>query len=222
MIIILYSERVATPPPDSVAVRAHGLDVDLGGRPVLRGVDLEVRAGTLLAVVGRNGSGKTTLLGALAGLVPPRAGTVQRASDDVAFVLQHTDLSPGLRLTVGELVAMGRWRRTGLWRPLSRVDRAIIAESLATVGLDGLGRRPVADLSGGQRQRALLAQGLARRAPLLLLDEPMTALDDASRAAIDAAMRGAADAGAAVVVVTHDLGHLSRVDAVLELVPPAA
>lgn len=218
------------PAPDSplahgertIVARVTGLAVDLGGHPVLRGVDLAVRAGEVLAVVGRNGSGKSTLLAALAGLVEPRAGRVDRATDEVALVLQQTALSERLPLTVGELVAMGRWRRTGPWRPLSRADRSIIAESLETVGLTALGRRSVSELSGGQRQRALLAQGLAQRAPLLLLDEPMTALDAPSRAAIDAAVVAAADSGTAVVVVTHDLAHLSRVDAVIELHPPAS
>jgi zinc/manganese transport system ATP-binding protein len=203
-------------------VRTVGLDVDLGGEAVLRGVDLTARAGEVLAVVGRNGSGKSTLLAALAGLLAPRAGRVERSADEIALVLQQTALSERLPLTVGELVAMGRWRRAGLWRPLSRADRAIVAESLATLGLTELRRRSVTELSGGQRQRALLAQGLAQRAPLLLLDEPMTALDAPSRAAIDAAVVAAAEAGTAVVVVTHELAHLSRVDAVLELDPAAA
>ncbi len=185
---------------------------------MLRGLDLAVHPGEVTAIVGPNGSGKTTLVAALAGLLRPRAGRIEHAvPGEIALVPQQAALSDRLPITVGELVAMGRWRRTGFWRPLDHADRAIVTESLEAVALVEVRRSPVCALSGGQRQRALLAQGLARRAPLLLLDEPMTALDAASRRAVDDAIEAAASAGAAVVVVTHDLDDLSRVDAVVRL-----
>jgi zinc/manganese transport system ATP-binding protein len=207
------------PSAGGVVVRTAGVDVDLAGHPVLRDIDLTAQAGQITAIVGPNGSGKSTLIGVLAGLIRPRAGQVEHAfPGDLALVPQDSALSGQLPLTVGELVAMGRWRRAGFWRPLSHDDRAIIDESLETVGLTELRRRPVGALSGGQRQRALLAQGLAQRARLLLLDEPMSALDDASVSGANAALTAAMDAGAAVVVVTHDLSELSRVGAVVRLV----
>lgn len=200
------------------AVRAIGLDLDVAGHPVLRGIDVTAYAGEVTAIVGPNGSGKSTLVAALAGLLRPRAGRIEHAAPhEIALVPQQTVLSDRLPITVGELVAMGRWRRTGFWRPLDHDDRAIITESLEAVELVELRRSPVCALSGGQRQRALLAQGLAQRAPLLLLDEPMTALDVASRRAVNGAVEAAASAGAAVVVVTHDLDDLTRVDAIVRL-----
>lgn len=206
------------PASGEVVVRATGVEVDVAGHPVLRGTDLTARAGRITAVAGPNGSGKSTLIGVLAGLIRPRAGLVQHAfPGDLALVPQDSPLSGRLPLTVGELVAMGRWRHAGPWRPLSRHDRAIVDESLEVVGLAQLRRRPIGALSGGQRQRALLAQGLAQRARLLLLDEPMSALDDVSVAGVNAALAAATDAGAAVVVVTHDLGELSGVSAVVRL-----
>lgn len=205
-------------PRPKPAVRATGLDVDLGGHPVLRGVDVEARAGELTAIVGPNGSGKSTLVETLAGLHRPRGGRIELADPHaVALVPQRSALSPRLPITVGELVAMGRWRHAGAWRRLSAADRAIVAASLETVGLAELRRRPVAALSGGQRQRALLAQGLAQEARLLLLDEPMTALDASAKAALNTALLGAVDSRVAVVVVTHDLADLARVDAVVRL-----
>jgi zinc/manganese transport system ATP-binding protein len=213
------ADAPSTPPAGGpVVVRTTGVDVDLAGHPVLRGIDLSAQAGQITAIVGPNGSGKSTLIGVLAGLIKPRAGHVERAfPGDLALVPQDTRLSGQLPLTVGELIAMGRWRRAGFWRPLSKHDRTIIDESLETVGLTELRHRPIGALSGGQRQRALLAQGLAQRARLLLLDEPMSALDDASVAGAQAALAVAMDAGAAVVVVTHDLSELSRVGAVVRL-----
>jgi zinc/manganese transport system ATP-binding protein len=199
-------------------VHAVDLDVDLDGHPVLRGVSFRALAGEVTAIVGPNGSGKSTLLETIAGLHRPRAGRIERAAPkDIALVPQHHAISPRLAITVGELVAMGRWRAAGALRPLTRADRAIVAASLTAVGMAELRRRPVAALSGGQRQRALLAQGLAQRAALLLLDEPMSALDTASKAAIDAAIVAAADSGTGVVVVTHDLDDLGRVDSVVAL-----
>lgn len=201
-------------------VRTTGVDVDLAGHPVLRDIHLTALAGQITAIVGPNGSGKSTLIGVLAGLIRPRAGQVEHAfPGDLALVPQDSPLSGQLPLTVGELVAMGRWRRAGFWRPLSQSDRTIIDESLETVGLVELRHRPVGALSGGQRQRALLAQGLAQRARLLLLDEPMSALDDASVSGANAALAAATNAGAAVVVVTHDVGELSGVGTVVRLVP---
>jgi zinc/manganese transport system ATP-binding protein len=209
--------------PVSPVVRAVGVHVDLGGRPVLRGVDLEALPGEVTAIVGPNGAGKSTLLSVLAGLVPPHAGTVEHAdAASIAFVPQRTALSDRLPITVGELVAMGRWQHAGFWRPLSRADRVIVADALDTVGMAPLRRRPVPELSGGQRQRALIAQGLAQQARLLLLDEPMAALDASARDAVAEAISCATRAGSAVVAVTHDLDALPAAASLVRLEPAAA
>lgn len=202
-------------------MRATGVHVDLGGRAVLRGVDLTARAGELTAIVGPNGAGKSTLLSVLAGLIPPRKGLVEHAdAGSIALVPQHTALSERLPITVGELVAMGRWSHVGPWRPLSRADREIVADALETVGLGALRRRPIAELSGGQRQRALVACGLTQQARVLLLDEPMTALDAVARAAVADAISSAIAAGTAVVAVTHDLAALPPAASLVRLAPP--
>ncbi|WP_206737158.1 zinc ABC transporter ATP-binding protein AztA [Agromyces albus] len=214
------SDRPAAAPA-SPAVRAAGVHVDLGGRPVLRGVDLVALPGEMTAIVGPNGAGKSTLLAVLAGLLQPHAGRVEHAdAASIAFVPQRTALSDRLPITVGELVAMGRWQHAGFWRPLSRADRAIVADALDTVGMAPLHRRPVAELSGGQRQRALIAQGLAQQARLLLLDEPMASLDASARDAVADAISCATAAGTAVVAVTHDLDALPPAGSIVRLAPP--
>lgn len=205
----------------ALPVRAVNVHVDLGGRPVLRGVDLEALPGEVTAVVGPNGAGKSTLLSVLAGLVQPHAGSVEHAdAASIAFLPQRTALSDRLPITVGELVAMGRWRHAGFWRPLSRADRTIVSDALDTVGMAALHRRPVAELSGGQRQRALIAQGLAQQARLLLLDEPMAALDASARDAVADAISCATAAGTAVVAVTHDLDALPAAASIVRLAAP--
>lgn len=200
------------------AIRASGLDVDLAGHAALRGAAITAFAGEITALVGPNGAGKSTLIETLAGLHRLRAGAMQSPFvGSVALVPQRSAVPAHLPITVGDLVAMGRWRHTGFSRRLRRADRAIVDESLDALDLTQLRRRPVGALSGGQLQRALVAQGLAQRARLLLLDEPMTALDAESKSAVNTALLAAADAGAAVIIVTHDLSDLARVDAVVTL-----
>ncbi|WP_065571493.1 zinc ABC transporter ATP-binding protein AztA [Microbacterium oleivorans] len=199
-------------------IRLRDVRVDVEGHRALDGVDLDVAAGALTAVVGANGSGKSTLVSVLAGLRTPTAGSVDmREGTAIALVPQHTADSARLPLTVTDLVSMGRWRERGAFRPLRRSDRATVAEAIDAVGLTRFASRPLGALSGGQRQRAFLAQALAQHADLLLLDEPTSGLDDASRRAAASALRVATDRGAAVVVVTHDLGELGDVDAVVTL-----
>ncbi len=196
----------------------RGVRVAYDGHDALRGVDLDVSRGEMLGIVGANGSGKSTLLSVAAGLLAPTSGTAVRAAGArVGLVPQSTAADARLPLTVGDLVAMGRWRERGPFLPLRRVDRTRIAAAIEAVGLGGLDRRPLGTLSGGQRQRAHLAQALAQDADLLLLDEPMSGLDAASRDAVAAALAVIAAAGVAVVAVTHDLDELGAVDAVCRL-----
>ena len=192
--------------------------VDHDGHPALRGIDVDAHAGRLLVVSGPNGSGKSTLLSVAAGLIAPQRGSAEvRPGTRIALVPQSTPLSAHLPLTVHDLVAMGTWARLGSWRPARRADRAAVADAIETVGLTQLSRRRIGALSGGQRQRALLAQALVQRADLVLLDEPMAALDAHSRAIVADAVDLLASTGAAVVAVTHDPGEFRQVDDRLEL-----
>jgi zinc/manganese transport system ATP-binding protein len=203
------------PPATSLEplIRLQEVHVTIDGHAALRGVDLAVNAGRLLAVVGANGSGKSTLVSVLAGLRAPTAGSVQRhPAAAIALVPQHTADSARLPLTVTDLVTMGRWRVRGPFRPLRRADRELIAEAISAVGLSALASRPLGALSGGQRQRAFLGQALAQEADLLLLDEPTSGLDEEARRAAASALRVATGRGAAVVVVTHDIGELGAVE----------
>lgn len=174
--------------------------------------------GRILAIVGANGSGKSTLVSVAAGLRLPTSGTATiTPGARIAFVPQNTADSARLPLTVTDLVAMGRWRGRGAFRPLRRVDRERIGAAIDAVGLTSLAKRPLGALSGGQRQRAFVGQALAQDADLLVLDEPMSGLDEASRSAVAAAVRTVASRGAAVLAVTHDLAELGDVDGVITL-----
>ena len=197
---------------------ARGIRADHDGRAALHDVSIALLRGEIVALAGANGSGKSTLLGALAGTHPTSAGSVERAAATrIAYVVQRSSVPDGLPLTVHDAVTMGRWAGRPLWRPLGRTDREIVRASIAALGLEGLERRPFHALSGGQRQRALVAQGLAQRADVLLLDEPTAGLDEEAHELIARAVEAEARRGVAVVHATHDPDVMTRADRVVRL-----
>lgn len=199
-------------------VRLEAVHAGHDGADVLCGVNTEIRAGTVTALVGDNGSGKSTLLGVLAGTHPLRSGCVDHhSSHRPAFVPQRSAVPDALPLTVVQAVRMGRWARRGPWRPLRREDHESVARCLDRLGISDLAGRPLHALSGGQRQRVLVAQGLAQEAELLLLDEPSTGLDTDARAAIAHVLAEERDRGRAVLVATHAAEEARGADRVLRL-----
>ncbi|MTE17678.1 ATP-binding cassette domain-containing protein [Streptomyces sp. TRM43335] len=183
------------------------------GRTVLSRFSARIPGSATTAVVGPNGSGKSTLLGVLAGVIPVRAGTVtHRTSTRPALVAQRSTVSDALPVTVRDTVTMGRWERLGLLGRMSSRDRSVVEACMDRLGIGELAERRLGELSGGQRQRALVAQGLAQEADLLLLDEPTAGLDPEAQRLITEVLGEAAAEGATVVHVTHDLAAAGRAD----------
>ncbi|MBM9466401.1 zinc ABC transporter ATP-binding protein AztA [Nakamurella leprariae] len=180
-------------------------------------VDAVFAPGTVTVVTGGNGSGKSTMLAVVAGVHQAAAGRVLRPAGGVAFVRQSWSAERPLPLTVRSAVAMGRWRDRGPWARLRADDRTLVTEAMTQLGLADLARRPLDALSGGQRQRALVAQALAQRAPVLLLDEPTAGVDETARRWIEDAMAAEARRGVVVVHVTHDADQVRRADHRLHL-----
>jgi zinc/manganese transport system ATP-binding protein len=195
----------------SDGVTISDLEVRYARRVVLSGLTMVAPRARVTAIVGPNGSGKSTLLGAIAGVVAPAAGSIERPNGP-AFVVQRSAVSDTLPITVRETVAMGRWAHRGAWRRLSGGDRAIVEDCLARLDIVDLADRTLGTLSGGERQRALVAQGLAQQSDLLLLDEPATGLDAAADRRIAEAIDDAAAGGVTVVLATHDLAAAGRAD----------
>jgi len=188
-----------------MAVAIRNLTLGYDRRPAVHHLDLDVPKGSLTAVVGPNGAGKSTLLKALSGEIRPIEGSITLGVRRVAYLPQLNEVDRSFPTTVEGFVAMGLWHITGAFSPIRRVERELVAEAMATVGLTGFQRRPISALSGGQMQRVMFARLLLQDADLILLDEPFAALD--ARTAVDLlrlVKRWHSD-GRTVFAVLHDL-----------------
>ncbi|WP_256107862.1 ABC transporter ATP-binding protein [Streptomyces sp. ODS05-4] len=207
--------------PGAPVVRAEGLRFGYSGREVLRGVDLDVRAGELVALIGLNGCGKSTFLKLAAGLAAPSAGRVLLAGDDVsrlsrraaarrvALLHQSAPAVPGL--TVRQLVRQGRYAARGPLGMLGGGDDEPAVRAMADTGTTAWADRPVDALSGGERQRVRLAMALAQDTRVLFLDEPTTYLDLRHQLEVlQTVVRLRAERDLTVVMVLHDLNHAAR------------
>lgn len=204
-------------PTDTVFSLRDGAVV-LGGRPILRGIDLDVHRGEVLAVLGANGSGKSTLMRALLGLLPLVRGearafgvpiTELRDRYRIGYVPQRASAASGIPASVREVVASGRLSRRPAWRPAGRADRAAVARALEVVGLADRAGDDVSHLSGGQQQRVMIARALAAEPEVLVLDEPTAGVDIVNQRVLAATLERLVDGGVTVVLVAHELGPLA-------------
>ena len=199
----------------AAALTIQGLEVRYGETVALTGVNLQLPAGSSLAVIGPNGSGKSTLLSAIAGINPPFAGTISWGGEAPALVLQSTSVDRSLPITVRDTIGLGRYPKLGLFRRFSGEDRSAVTQAMERLHIPELAGKQLHDLSGGQRQRVLVAQGLAQQSDLLLLDEPITGLDVTSRGLILDVIHDEVMHGNSVIVTTHDLDDARICDQVL-------
>jgi iron complex transport system ATP-binding protein len=202
-------------------IAAENLSLVHDGRKTLAAVSLQVGAGELLGLIGPNGAGKSSLLKCLAGLLPCRgeirvqgaplaALSPEARARRIAYLGQNTRIN--WPLTLGDFVALGRLPHRphwGAWR-LRPHDEAAINAAIDAMQLAPLRARRVDRLSGGERVRARLARALAVRAPILLADEPVSALDPFHQINVMELLTRQCAAGAAAIVALHDLTLASR------------
>ena len=190
---------------DALAFRNVTLGYDR--HPAVHHLSGVVARGELIAVCGPNGAGKSTLLKGVMGLLSPLAGSIARPDDGrrIAYLPQAAEVDRSFPINVYDIVALGLWRRTGLFGGVSRADRERIAAAISAVGLDGFERRTIGTLSGGQMQRALFARLLLQDAEIILLDEPFTALDAATVRDLIGLVERWHGEGRTVLAVLHDL-----------------
>lgn len=171
--------------------------------PSLSGV---IRKGSMTAIVGLNGCGKSTLLKTLAGFIPPVSGVVHWSPSrpTIGWLAQRHALESQFPLTVLDVVSQGAWPRISLLRGLRNDVRRRIQASLARVGLTEMAKTPIEELSGGQFQRMLFARVWVQRAPLVMLDEPFTGIDEATAHDLMGVIQEMHQQGQTVLAVLHD------------------
>lgn len=198
-------------------IRVKDLSCAYRNVTALKNINASFPQGSLTALIGSNGSGKSTLLGALAGTITPVSGSISGLPKEIAFVPQRSHVPENLPISVWHTVSMGRWRSRRPWQRLSASDRNIINSELERLGISDLASRPLGELSGGQRQRALIAQGLAQQAPLLLFDEPLSAIDADATLLIAKVIAEEKEAGKTIIIATHDVAQTRDADRTITL-----
>jgi manganese/zinc/iron transport system ATP- binding protein len=194
----------------NVSVVYPGID-----HPALQNVSLCVPSGSRVALVGPNGAGKSTLLKAVAGLLSTTAGAIRIYGQPLSAVRAHVSYLPqrgeldwSFPITLRKLVLTGRYVHLGWLRWPSKHDWACADEAIERMQLSDLAERQISHLSGGQQQRALLARALAQEADLLLLDEPLNAVDAATRQVVAEVLGALHQQGKTIITATHDLERL--------------
>jgi iron complex transport system ATP-binding protein len=203
-----------------VTIVCRDLSVDLGGRRVLSGIDLDLGVGALVGVIGPNGAGKSTLARAMLGIVPAAGGAITIDGTDlarlarpalarrIAYLPQGQELH--WPLSVERLVGLGRLPHLAPFSRIGAADRAAIETAMAQTGVLPLRDRIATELSGGERARVMLARALATQAPALIVDEPLASLDPGHQIEVMTLLAARARAGALVLVVLHDLAAAAR------------
>ncbi|WP_019831541.1 ABC transporter ATP-binding protein [Sphingomonas sp. PR090111-T3T-6A] len=203
-----------------VTIRIEALDVALGDRRVLTGIDAGMEGGGLIGVIGPNGAGKSTLARAMLGLLKPLSGRVLLDGAEVG-TLRPADRARAIAylpqgqtlhwpLSVERLVALGRMPHLAPFSRLSAADTAAIEAAMVATGTLDLRARDATELSGGERARVMLARALAVEAQALIADEPLASLDPSHQMEMMELLAERARAGMLVVVVLHDLTMAAR------------
>jgi zinc/manganese transport system ATP-binding protein len=166
--------------PREPAVSLRDVTLAYDGAPVVEHFSGAFARSSLTAIVGPNGAGKSTLLKAIVGLMRPAEGVIERqhlGRGGIAYLPQHTEIERRFPISVIDTVLLGHWRRIGWTRAAGRELHETARRALAAVGLAGFERRPIEALSAGQFQRVLFARLIVQDAELILLDEPLSAVD---------------------------------------------
>ncbi len=217
--MVLEARTSISESTDQPILEVEGLSVVRSGKLVIHDVNLTVREGEFVGIVGPNGSGKTTLLLSILGILKEDSGKISiygrkpmyNSNDGrISWVSQAaSNLPRDLRLTVRELVDLGTLNRSNMFS-FAR-DKQQVDEAIEMVGLDDVQHTDIGRLSGGQRQRAVIARALASKADFIILDEPLVGIDRESRASLLKLLDDLChNANKTILMVSHDLAAIRQ------------
>ncbi len=190
----------------------HDLTVAYNQKPVLYGIDVEVKEGSLVGIIGPNGAGKSTLIKTVMGMMKPEDGYIKifgepgkKAITRVGYVPQRESVDWDFPVTAMDVVLMGRFGHTRWYKRVSKRDRLFAAECLEQMDMLPYADRQIGNLSGGQQQRVFLARALAQQSDLYLMDEPFDGVDAVTEKAIIGLLKNLRDQKKTLMIVHHDL-----------------
>ena len=197
---------------DNFVITAQGLNIGYKRELIVPDVNFQLARGEAIALIGTNGSGKSTLLKTIVGLIPKISGEISVFNKPpgtetirTAYMGQFHSAAFILPIRAVDIVRMGRFPGKGLLGRMNSADHDIIVQAMKTMGVEHLADKPMHSLSGGQQQRTYLAQVLAHRADLVILDEPTAGLDAGGRELYLRAIKEEMHRGVSVVMATHDI-----------------
>jgi zinc/manganese transport system ATP-binding protein len=197
----------------SSIVELNDLTISYERHPAIHHLRGGFETGSLTAVIGPNGAGKSTLIKAIVGLLAPSAGSLAIngiSPRDIAYLPQMAAIDDSFPISVFDVVLLGHWRRVGAFRAMTAKMCDVARRALATVGLEGFDDRPFGSLSAGQRQRVLFARVLVANSPLIVLDEPFTAVDTRTTNDLLRLVARWHGEGRTVISVLHDFDQVRR------------
>ncbi len=193
-------------------LEVHNLTVAYNKKPALWNVDFSIPKGKLVGIIGPNGAGKSTLIKSIMGLIPLSSGYAKLFGENldsvrgqVSYVPQRESVDWDFPASALDVVLMGCYRRRGLFRWMTKADKALAMDCLQQVKMEAFANRQIAQLSGGQQQRVFLARSLAQQAELYFMDEPFAGIDATTERAILDLLLEMRDDGKTILVVHHDL-----------------
>ena len=189
-------------------LKARDLALGYHSKILVDGLNFTLEAGQITAVIGHNGAGKSTLVRTLLGLQSPLSGRLDWAHDgprNIAYLGQSADLDNQFPMRVKDAIAMGAWKGLGFWSGIDQEKADRIDYALTRTGLTPMADRPLYECSSGQLQRCFFARAIVQDAPLILLDEPFSTIDQSTESRLIEIIREWRNEGRALMVVLHDL-----------------
>jgi len=190
------------------AITLHNLTLGYQRHPAVHHLSGSFASGSMTAIVGPNGSGKSTLVTGITGFLRPMDGSIDRGGllpHQIAYLPQRLEVDRSFPITVLDTVLLGLWQEIGMFGGVNRTLWQRAAQALSTVGLGGLESRGINELSGGQFQRVMFARMSLQEAPVLIFDEPFSAIDEQTVLDLMAVIRRWHEEGRTLLIVVHDL-----------------